>query len=262
MFLLMLACKAPDPAPVEVEELSSFFLNHYEDEDPAALAEGAANLEAWYDDHVGSGDLGGQLEDLTLEDVTALGMPEDTEIDLMVGVFHLTPQTCTNDQIAGIFLYPNQEELFPDSYVAYGRDYKTETDCFRPGDCDGAEWDINITTALALGTEMTYTLESGLIRVRPDAESETFAEPFLMSRTVMPQAATVDGQGYFDQSYQIEVFLPREDDVLHFSALWNAGGLQGLDPDAPFWKDQYLDSIIEWDENIDALCAEPEKWGG
>ena len=78
MFLLMLACKSPDPAPVEVEELSSFFLNHYEDEDPAALAEGAFNLEAWYDENVGSGDLGGALQDLSLEDVTGLGMPQGT----------------------------------------------------------------------------------------------------------------------------------------------------------------------------------------
>lgn len=262
MFLMMLACKAPEPAPLEVEELSSFFLNHYQDEDPTLLSEGAANLEAWYDDNVGTGDLGGQLEDLSLGDVSALGMPEDTDIDLMVGVFHLTPQTCTNDQIAGIFLYPNQDELFPDSYVSYGRDYKTDTECFRPGDCDEAFWDIHITTALALGTEMTYTLDSGLIRVRPEADSETFAEPFLMSRTVMYEPAVVDGKGYFDQSYQIEVFLPRDNDVLHFYALWNAGGLEGLDPDAPFWKDQYLDSIIEWDENIDALCQDPAQWGG
>ncbi|MED5374830.1 MAG: hypothetical protein VX899_27670 [Myxococcota bacterium] len=263
LLLTLFACKAPDPAPTEIEELSRFFINHYEDEEPQALADGANNLDLWYQDNVGEGDLGGLLDDLLLEDIVGIGMPQDTDPDLMVGVFHLTPQQCSLDDIAGIFLYDDQQELFPDSYITYGREYKTDTECFRPGDCDDAHWDINIKTALALGTEMTYTLDSGMVRTRPDADGDTFTEPFLMSRTWLPEPAEVDGVGYFDQSYQIEVFLPTgSDTTLHFYALWNAGGVDGLDPEADFWKDQYLDSIIEWDERIDELCAEPALWQG
>lgn len=252
MLLLMLACKAPDPAPTEVEGLAHYMLVAYGDDDPAPLVEAADNLAAWYRANVGEGDLGGSLEDVSREALDALGMPAETDPAEVMGIFHLTPQACSLEDLAALYLFPQQDQLFPDSYNSYRREFDGDTACFLPGDCERADWTAHIESTLVLDIDMAYRLRSGVRRVDLDDRW------LLYSRTHLPEPAEVDSFAYFDQSYQIEALLPWDDGTsLHLYALWNAGGADGLDPEADFWRDQYLDGVVDWNTRIDEVCADP-----
>ncbi|MCB9745527.1 MAG: hypothetical protein H6740_23310 [Alphaproteobacteria bacterium] len=253
--LLLLACKAPDPAPTEVEGLSHYLLERYDDEAPDALLDAADNLAAWYSAEVGEGDLGGTLGDLSREALDTMDMPPEVDPSEVIGIFHVTPQACAMDDVVAIFLNAHQDELFGGSYVAYERAFRGDVACFPPMDCERATWDVDITSEFALGIQMRYPLISG-VRWASDGERA----PVMLSRTHMPEPADADDPAYFDQSYQIEVLVPRGDDVLHLYALWNAGGVDGLDPEADFWKDQYLQGLIDYNQRIDELCATRGDW--
>lgn len=255
--LWLAACAVPDPAPTELEELTRFFLVEYDEGEDPLIAEGVQNLESWYGgaELNEEGAIYGALEDLTPEELGALGMDTGLDLSWLAGAFEVTPQTCTMHEVTEVFLYPDQDELFVDSYVSYHRDYAQDPDCFRDGSCDRVDWTIDIESTLLLGTPMVYELHSGVRRVVSEDGDE-----YLLSRTVMPEPAVVgsegQGPGFFDQSYQIEVFLTPagEDQVLHLYALWNSGGLEGIDPDAALWQSQYLEGVRDWNDDIDAAC--------
>jgi len=253
LLLALVGCRHADPAPKELDDLLHFFLAQYDLGDTELLLEGGTNAIAWFDAEAGHADSEGSISDLSQEEFLALGMPDDTSAEWLNGGYHLTLQQCTLSEIQAIYLEPDQSSLFPDNYISYSRNFGLGQDCFADGACNEIQWVSSIEDSL-LGKTMTYDLNSGLIW----QESETAeTSQMLLSRTVMPEPATIgsgDGSAFFDQSYQIEVFVPLEGLALHLYGLWNSGGLEGIDPEAPLWTNQYIGGLRDWDQRLDEIC--------
>ena len=154
--------------------------------------------------------------------------------------------------------------LFPDNYRSYQREFDANFDCYQAGTCDLASWDVSIESSFAGLLEATYDLKSGLRRIEGvDAEGEPWSA--MLSRTYMPEPGQV-GNGntgaFFDQSYQIEVFLDTTDDrSIHLYGMWSSGGLRTLgNPDAPVWSNNYLQGLKDWNYRLDELCADPDPF--
>jgi len=250
-----MACTRPDPAPTDLDGLAHFFFDRYRTEDGVPIADGVLNAEAWFNDNAVDGILEGTVTDLTPEQVELVGMPSGLSMDNLVGVFLFWQLSCTVSEIERIYLDPNQADLFPGRYVAYGRTYHDGLDCYVDGGCDDANWTIHIEDSL-LGKPLVYDLESGTSRIDFLATDQTHVIG-MMSRTWMPEEAVIgsgDGSAFFDQSYQIELFYPHGGGTIHLYALWNSAGLQGIDPGSAIWPNSYLDGIRDWDTRLIEIC--------
>ncbi len=256
--LLVTGCRAPDPAPTELDELAHFFMAQVHEQDHEAIREGAANLMDWYQGSGLSGEpTGGALSDLSSAEVQALDeLQWSPNPKLAAGVYVVSKLSCDMDGAAQIALYEQQLELFPDNYASYGRTWHTDPDCYPEGACDAVDWTAHIQDNFVgnLAT-MTYELDVKLRLTRDEA-----GDPAIMlTRCVMPEKATDDlNSGGFEQSYHIETHMPLGSGTLHFYGLWNYGWFLDDDQEAAdddIWPNQYLKGLIEFEELLEELCV-------
>ncbi len=251
-------CKAPDPAPIELDELAHFFFAQVHEQEHERIVEGAANLAAWFDEQglEGPGATSGSLTDLVTTEVTAMEeMAWAPDPEPAVGVFALSELPCSLEQAEAVNLHDEQLELFPGSYKDYSRSYDGDKDCYATEDCDSLDWTAQIEDGFmgSLGS-MTYRLVIKMRRSR-DAEGQPAA---MLVRSVMPEVAEEDyNAGGFEQSYHVGVYAPRGDGKsLHLSAMWAYGWVNGVDPDADAWANQYVEGLLDFEDTMEELCTE------
>lgn len=258
------ACRGrPDPTPTEIDGLLHYFFTEYERGEDQDLIDAVDNMEAWFDIHAIEGEVEGTITNLTGAEVEIVGINPNVDMTWMNSALHFYEQSCTVAQLEELYLFPDQGLLFPGNYISYERTYRDEYACFDDGSCDYTVWDTAIESSFSGLLRAVYDLESGLRRVSGE-DSDGQPMSALLSRTHMPEPAVV-GQGnsgaFFDQTYQIEVFLDTsEGRSLHLYGLWSAGGLVGLDPNARVWSNEYLAGLKDWNYRLDELCAMPDPF--
>ncbi len=255
--LSTLACRPPDPAPTELDELAHFFLAQAHQQQHERIVEGAANLAAWYEASglVEEGPSGGTLSDLSADEVLAIEeMTWEPDPEPAVGVYAVSATSCDLGLAGVINMVEDQMEVFPDNYAGYERDWDTDPGCWEDGGCDAVDWQAFIDDSFVMNMgSMSYRYVVKLRRSRDE-----LGEPaILMVRSVMPEPAEegLESAG-FDQSYHVGVYVPFDGGTLHLSALWSYGWVNGMDPDADFWPGQYVGGLLDFEEELEVLCTE------
>lgn len=254
--LFMAACRGPDLAPEELDDLVHFFLAQAGVQDHEAIGQGADNLEAWFDSSVEvvGGQASGALTPLVQSEVQDFDElewdPDPADAD---GVYVLTELDCAMDAAMEVMLEPAQAEMFPAVYEAYEREFDTDPDCFIPGSCDGVDWHCWVEDKFLTST-MTYECRAILRRSWHGDDGEQQA---VLLRSMMPEPAVEDVEaGGMDQSYHIQAYIPRgEAKVLHLYAVWNNGWFANIGEDGDFWSNLYLDGLLEYDDRLLELCV-------
>jgi hypothetical protein len=255
--LLALGCKPPDPAPTELDELARFFLAQVHQGEHERIVEGADNLVAWFESSglEGEGPSGGTLLDLSAAEVEAMEeMTWTPDPEPAAGVYAISATSCSLDLAAEINLVEDQLEVFPDNYAGYERIWQTDPACYEDGSCDAVDWEASIDDSFVMNMgSMSYRYVVKLRRSRDHDDQPAI----MMVRSVMPEAATEDlNSAGFDQSYHVGVYVPWEGGTLHFSAMWSYGWVNGMDPDADIWPNQYLGGLLDFEEQLEILCTE------
>lgn len=255
---LVLACKSVDPAPSDLDELTHFFYLEFDSEDEARLLDGIDNLQAAWDRE---GNIAGGVTGVDEAHREAVGMSPKADFSAIYGVFEIVERSgCSADELGELYLYDDQESLFPGKYDDYGRSYDGNQGCFRKGDCDRAEYEVSIAQNI-IGKALDYEMVIQLRRLR-DEQGDTAA---VFVRSYMPSPARVggdtDGPNGFDQTYQIEVLVPQKASRhIHHYAAWNSGRLVGFGPEAEdFWSQRYLSAVEDWNDSLDLLCGEDKN---
>ena len=255
VFLLTLGCKAPEPAPTELDELAHFFLAQVHQQEHERILEGAANVLDWYGASglAGGGPTGGSLTDLTQAEVDAFeGMGWSPDPEPCAGVYAISELSCDLSSAADIALEPNQTEVFEGNYAAYDRTWDTDPGCYTEGSCDAVDWTSIIEDNFVFNYDMSYEMVVKLRRSRDEAEQPSV----VLIRSVMPDKAMEDvDAGDFEQSYHIEAYIKRDQGLLHLYGLWNYGWIMGSDPDSDFWADQYYKGLLDFEDSLEDLCV-------
>ena len=250
----------PDEAPEDLDELVHFFWLEMDGGDAALVGTGTENLSSWYDasDQLLDGWFLGTVSGLDDEELTVLEQMEwSPDPSLAVGVLVVTELECSLDQTIAINLEPDQLALFPGNYSEYTRTFDSDPDCFADGDCDVVDWHSAVTDSVADLYVLDYGLITRMRRFRFTGSGGGDAQAVL-ARNYMPTAAEdqLEDAG-FDQSYHIEAYVPRDAaHTLHMYGLWNHGYLEDIPADVPFWTEQYLQGLVDWDERVAELCSE------
>jgi hypothetical protein len=251
------ACRPPDSAPTELDELAHFFFAQVHEQEQDRILEGALNLASWFDDNglAGPGADSGTISDLSSAEVQALAeMTWQPDPSLAVGVFAVSSVACSLEDAEAINLEEDQLALFPGSYNSYERSWDSDPDCYADGSCDAVDWtgDIEDGFVGSLGS-MSYQMVVKMRRSR-DVDGQPAA---MLVRSVMPAAASEDyDSGGFEQSFHVGVYVPYGAGTLHLSSLWSYGWTSIGNPDDDFWANQYVGGLLDFEDNLEELCTE------
>lgn len=259
MLLVLLACKNVEPAPEGLDDLAHYFWDHFDDGDTEALNAGVVNLHAAIDGDTRSDITDGSISNLSVDQLAIVGMEQEDPSDAY-GIFIANLiEGCDLEQIEFLTYAENQDELHPDTYVDYGREYTSDIDAYLAREEEQLTW---LTTYEVSGFASDYIASlDGWLRYLPEVDAETTPHgPVLVSRGVLTEPAYFSGsdERALFQDYQLEVYYERAPgEILHFYVIWrDMVPLANQDFSSESTQRLVLDGLADWDEDSEAWCAE------
>jgi hypothetical protein len=219
--LLLAGCKAPPDAPEELNELVGYLFSHVPDEDPAPLAVGADNLDAWLDDRLDETLEGYAVDNLTEDSITALDVG-DRDLTGLAGAAVGHESAFSNDALVDALIEDDPLEVFPDNYISFDRTFDGDEDCFVAQECDWLEAEVRSSLAYPLGLQVETHSTVQYRWVDTDLGS------VYVERTWLLEPATVSLDFLeVDQQYFLRMMLPGDDGSLSIQATWVVARLTG-----------------------------------
>ncbi len=221
----VLACGEPVEVPAELEELTLWFFEEWDSEDPEALSSAVANLLDWTDDV----DFEARWDDRAYEVGPIAGEELEGRIEhgrdpadaRGVGVIYLSPNA-VDDHLALQFL-TDQTPLEPSSPNHYERTITEGEDCFEERSCDVLRLENDILRENVL-YEVGYLMEKEVTWVTVnDMERQA-----MCARSWMPHSAHDEGKISLWQGYSIDLWLPLEQGTVRYQVSWQETEMPGL----------------------------------
>jgi hypothetical protein len=267
--LLLLACKATDPAPEDLDGLAHYLWQKYDAGTDAELAEAVRQLDAALGplavEQHGAADaylsepLTYTLTDLSREE-SDLVLPGDARDPAIArGFVMINPLPCTMAQAERFVYAQDQLALYPDAYSAYDRQYRSDLGAYESRAAPTLGWDVSLT-ATTVG--ITYSEElAGGIRYVPELDAEQSPWGwFSVNRAWLKEPACFGDDcdhpdARFDQDFQLEVHYERADTtVVHAYFVWREAEYFGISQDDDALVNLQTDGFIDWDADTAALC--------
>lgn len=250
LVLAAMGCNKPVEAPAQVEDLSLFFFEEWDNPDPAVLTAGVDNLYAFLDTldlDVDAGDrsfvVGGTTREEVADDVLHSLDPQET-----VGVGLFLKTTHSIEDYLVITAFEDQTPLEPSSPDIYTREFTLgDVDCFSSGDCETMEALNDIERRNFL-----YTLRYDLLKRWRWADSSDGRRALLARSTNLD---SVDNGANISllQGYSIDLYLPDGDSCIRYQVAWQQTEIPGIDDE---------DMIGAVANGIDDLLSFQDEWLG
>jgi len=223
VLMAVVGCKSPLEAPSDLEELSRWMFEEWED--PDALAAGAANLLAYSDDVDFEADWegrsyeGGALSAGVVDGLVSHNYhTEDTN---SVMLFYASRYDATDHQ--NHIVMEDQLEVEPSSSELYNRSFiEGDAECFLDGSCDLVRSMNNVRRDNAL-----YTIDYDMRKDWRWVEIEDVGTA-LCARSFNLESASANLIDLW-QGYSVDIFLPGDDGAIRFQSTWQELEMAGLD---------------------------------
>jgi hypothetical protein len=191
---------------------------------------------------------------LTAEETASLGTPGDPS--LAAGVYMVNRFRCSDTALRDVFLHPDQMALYPGVYDTYERDFDGSIDAFKSGEEAVMSWRLDYSATLLGSTYSASTRNH--VRQLDQASGQLIPTDgnVLVWKTHMPEAAVFEsGNRTFDQDYQIDLYFPDGDEMVHVYAIWRQGFYgAGLTMDSEGIQVITLNNMIRWDDGVEEYC--------
>ena len=255
---LLCSCKGVEPAPEDLNNLSLYMWRHFSDEEDTALQAGIESLHQIMNVDTLEELLDGSISNLTQNDLDAAGK-SDQDASLLSGVFFINKVNCSIEGIEPNVYSLAQDELHPETYDAYERNYTSDFDAYKAREEDFLSWDTTYDIS-GFGYDYRAHLESTL-RFSAVQDDTDFSN-MLISRTILKEPAYFDedstNRGLF-QDFQMEVYYQLDSgDSLHFYAIWREMILFGnMSFASESAQRLVLDGLSDWDRDMEENCSIP-----
>ncbi len=253
MYLLLLstlACKAPEPAPTDLDQLVGFLFEHVPDEDTALLAEGVHNLEPWLVDRIDETLEGYTVQDLSEETILSLGdgMVDNTELSgSAVGFISENDVQSWVDAL----VLADQVEIYGGSYVSYDRVW------------EGDEKSFANREKLAISADVHALSDYTLIKIESHSGNrwawvDTEWGPALVYRSWLEEPCTITPANIVqvDRQYYLNVVTPTREGMRTMQATWVVGKVVGAGTDTNFALQMMIQSMAKNAGKIDEWVTE------
>lgn len=262
MLLTLLACKAVDPAPTELDALLHWFWQRYDDTEEAPLAEALVNLDATVKGSSIEGPTDGTIDRMSAEEAALVGV-DDRDPQDAVGLYLLNAFPCDWESLKDVLSDPDQDILYPDLYDHYDRTFDggASRGDFVSGELARIDYDISYG-ATVLGASYEVSSRGAMRTIAAiDEEQSPFGE-FLVQRSYMPKPAVYEegSNKSFDQDYQIEIYWRTGDHIAHAYGLWRQADYgSGINSESTSAQRLLLNGLIDWDETTASHCGTGER---
>jgi len=250
-----MSCRKIEPAPEAFDEIMHYLWYKADSGTDEELAEAIRNLHTAIDGNALEEPKDGtvsQLSELEIDFVGANSDPQDAP-----GIYLLNPFVCPLEELTEIVTHPNQDILYPGVYESYQRNYTNSREDFVSGSSNRLNWTLEYEARL-LGSSYTASLLSLLRRVPSlDEEQSPFGE-FLVWQAYLTEPADFGDSGKsLDQDYQIDIYYPYNNTIIHAYAIWREAFYgAGFSTEDEAVQRITLNNLIDWDEETERLCAE------
>lgn len=250
-------CRQLEPAPKALDRLFPWFFGQIDQAEPEQLAEGFRNLYAAADADGLDEAVDGTLSLLQRDDLGD-AVVEAPALSRAAGVYMLRPLDCSMEQLEKILTHQAQDELYPDAYDTYERQFTSDKQAYSNKVEDLLTWEVDYTATI-LGKSYRSTVLGALRRVPViDAEQSPHGET-IVARAHIPEPAAFEKDGTsLDQDYQIEMYMKMGGGrILHAYGIWRQADFgAGIDSDSEGAQRLLLNNLAKWDEETEALCAD------
>ncbi|MDP7111959.1 MAG: hypothetical protein QGH45_08340 [Myxococcota bacterium] len=228
-----LGCKAPPEAPEELSDLSRYLFREFESEEWGVREVGMGNLAAFFADQdmdVEWDELSYTAEDLQADDVVDVEHP-GRDLTLLMPVGMATLSAFTPADHSTVIVMPDQTPVEPNSPNTYDRTFTEPTGpgCFPGLECDLLRSTNDIAKENAL-MNIPYEMNKDWRWVElgePDS-----GEWAILGRSWCEDVAVgEEGKNEINQSFSIDVFLPRDGGTVRFMVLWSESVVPGFGED-------------------------------
>jgi hypothetical protein len=157
LFVLLFAitgCKRLPEAPESLEEITNYLFEHFDDEDPLALESGLVNLDLWLADNMEQANVGYKVDDLSSAAVDSLEGTNLT-LDEQVGVAVAYDIGHEAVDVINTLVMVGSDELYPDNFENFRRDFVTEPECFVDHSCEQTTWEASSQTSYPLNIKVS-----------------------------------------------------------------------------------------------------------
>lgn len=244
-----------DPAPKDLQRLSKWFWVHYDDASDEELADGIIKLNAATKEAKADEPIKGTVARLGKSDLEVVGLSAK-EPSRARGYVVVTEFPCKLAQLEKIVIALNQDELHPDTYKSYKREYTSDLAKYQSRDVSQLKWKVQLTTDPTIGAPATESLLGGSRYIRSIDSDTTPYGAFLISRTWLPEPAKFSEDGYaLNQDYQIETWHERKPGrILHMFTVWRQGSFDVFDTEDDVFGNLMMNAFVDWDERVAELC--------
>jgi len=246
---LLCACRPPVEAPAGLADLAAYLYAHHPDEDPGALAAGLANLRAWLEAHP-EGALEG-YEVAALDEATVDALDErDRTVAGMVGLSVTRVSAFPVEDSTWALAAVDQDEIYPDTFVAYAREYLTDLDCFLARTCPRLEAMEEPPSSFILGIQSQSTAHNQYVW----AEVPEGWAMVHRNWQVEPPIVDISWLEVDEQAY-LNVFVPGTDGVWRMQAQWT---VYDEDNDVPIdvAMQAVIDFLVKCHDDLEAWLAD------
>ena len=243
-------CRPPPDAPEELDELVGYLYENVAADDPAPLEAGSVNLSAWLESRLEETVEGYSVDNLTEAAIASL---EDGDRDLTglagAAVGHDSPFPLS--RVGPVVATIEPDELFPDTYTSYEREFLTDPECFAAQTCDFLEFETNSVSKYALGLEVTT---NSMVQFR---WVETELGTALVQRSWLhtPAEVSLDWLSVKEQFY-LWAFVPTSGGHRSIQATWVVAEIGDAEVPEGLALQLVIDSMAGTAHTLDEFMAE------
>jgi hypothetical protein len=210
--VLLMGCKRPPEAPQKLEDLCAFLFEHFDDEDPAELAQGVANLEVWLGRHFEETLEGYEVESLTRSSVRSVS-GKSVDLTDLIGVSSAYDITHPFEDVVRILVKHNAANIYS-SYETAERTYETGTGCFLQENCDQLDYLQDAEAVYPMNLKVDMTVGGQIRRLAVDDHKA------MLQRTWFERAEFSLSWLNVEESYSLVVSLEDGRKTRRLEAIW------------------------------------------
>ncbi|MEN0060749.1 MAG: hypothetical protein AAGA48_01295 [Myxococcota bacterium] len=250
LLLLVTACRAPPEAPAEFEALSAFLFEDLGTDEQQGLEAGVENLAAWLEANLDEANEGYTIELLSQASLDALEVQRERDAAKLVGGAVTTLSQASVLDLASAFLLEDQTTIYPDDYVRWDSNFRSDPNCFVSRECDELVVDNDTVTRLPLSLELTTKNTAQYRWV------ETEAGPAMLTRSWLREPADVNLNIFrVDDQFFLSANVPTSRGLVRLQSVWVDAAIVGVEVPEATALNLLIDGLVAQDEALYAWLA-------
>lgn len=221
--LIAAGCRAPPPAPVELDELCAYLFAHTADEDTRELEAGLANLDTWMNANLEDTLEGYQVTNLSDAAVEVLDDRNHNTEDMLGAAVGTISQSYEPYAFAIALTVDDPVEVIPDAHEDYERTFLTDTECWVEMTCDHLETENHLYDHYPILNDVESENYSYFRWVEIDGQLG------MVQRSWLTRPSDVEWDSFeLNDQYYLNVLLPYGEGTLALQSMWVEAYWDGL----------------------------------